>query len=60
VNTVYAQLKIKFEMNELINKELLNSIITIIENAKEKAIRSVDHERTLLYWHIGKHIIEDE
>ncbi len=47
-------------MNELINKELLNSIITIIENAKEKAIRSVDHERTLMYWHIGKHIVEEE
>jgi predicted nuclease of restriction endonuclease-like (RecB) superfamily len=47
-------------MHELINKNLLNTVISIIENAKEKAIRSVDHERTLMYWYIGKHIVEEE
>ena len=47
-------------MLELINKNLLNTVISIIENAKEKAIRSVDHERTLMYWYIGKHIVEEE
>ena len=47
-------------MHELINKQLLNAVISIIETAKEKAIRSVDHERTLMYWCIGKHIVEEE
>ena len=29
-------------------------------DAKEKAIRSVDHERVLMYWRIGKVILEEE
>lgn len=35
-------------------------IKAIITNAKEKAIRAVDHERVLMYWHIGKKIFEEE
>lgn len=44
----------------LTNQTLLSDIRTIISNAKEKAIRSVDHERTLMYWHIGRRIFEEE
>jgi predicted nuclease of restriction endonuclease-like (RecB) superfamily len=28
--------------------------------AKENAVRAVDHQRTLMYWHIGKRIFEQE
>jgi uncharacterized protein YdhG (YjbR/CyaY superfamily) len=59
---VYAQFKIKFEMNELINKELLNSIMTFIENAKEKSIRSVDYsafkkKKVVVYYAANKNHI---
>ncbi len=27
---------------------------------KEKAVRVVDHERTMMYWHLGKRILEEE
>ncbi|MFM2368636.1 MAG: hypothetical protein RL619_936 [Bacteroidota bacterium] len=47
-------------MSEILNKNLLGSIVTLIEEAKEKAIRSVDFQRVLLYWHIGKYIFEEE
>jgi predicted nuclease of restriction endonuclease-like (RecB) superfamily len=47
-------------MSEILNKNLMGSIVTLIEEAKEKAIRSVDFQRVLLYWHIGKYIFEEE
>ncbi len=28
--------------------------------SKDNAIRAVDHQRTLMYWHIGKRIFEEE
>lgn len=39
---------------------LVNDIKTIITRSKENAIRAIDHERTLMYWHIGKRIFEEE
>lgn len=39
---------------------LLTEIKAIITHAKEKAIRAVDHERVLMYWHIGRKIFEEE
>ena len=39
---------------------LLTEIKAIITHAKEKAVRAVDHERVLMYWHIGKKIFEEE
>ncbi|MBC7408408.1 MAG: DUF1016 domain-containing protein [Arcicella sp.] len=45
---------------ELINTTLLSQIKAVIKDAQEKAVRAVDHERTLMYWHIGKYIFEEE
>jgi DUF1016 N-terminal domain len=43
-----------------IKKELIKQIHSIIAAAQEKAIRSVDTERVLMYWQIGKVILEEE
>jgi hypothetical protein len=43
-----------------IRKELISEIQFIIASAKEKAIRSVDTERVLMYWQIGKIIFEED
>jgi hypothetical protein len=37
-------------MLEIDNKELLNRIIDLLEEAREKAIRSVDFHRVQLNW----------
>lgn len=42
------------------NKTLITEIKTIISDAKDKAIRSVDSERVQMYWRIGKRIFEEE
>lgn len=47
-------------MAEISNQKLLQNITTLIYEAKETAIRSVDFQRVLLYWHIGQHIFEEE
>ncbi len=44
----------------LINQSVVNDIKTIISQSKDKAIRAIDHQRTLMYWHIGKRIFEEE
>lgn len=44
----------------LINQAIIPDIKAIIANAQDKAIRAVDTERTLMYWHIGKRIFEEE
>lgn len=44
----------------LLNQSIIADIKTIIAQSKDKAIRAVDHERTLMYWHIGKRIFEEE
>ncbi|MBX2953564.1 MAG: DUF1016 family protein [Leadbetterella sp.] len=44
----------------LINSSIITDIKSIIAHSKEKAIRAVDHQRTLMYWHIGKRIFEEE
>ena len=43
-----------------ISNNILNQIHTIIANAQARAIRSVDTERVLMYWQIGKVIFEEE
>ena len=43
-----------------LKKDLIAQIQTIIANAQVKAIRSVDTERMLMYWQIGKKIFEEE
>jgi len=44
----------------LINQNIIAELKAIIALSKDKAIRAVDHERTLMYWNIGKRIFEEE
>lgn len=44
----------------IVSQSVITDIKAIILNAKEKAIRSVDHERTMMYWQIGQRIFEEE
>lgn len=44
----------------LINQSVIADIQAIILQAKDKAIRQVYHERTLMYWQIGQRIFEEE
>ena len=44
----------------MLQPNLLSDVKTLIAAAKENAIRSVDHYRTLLYWHIGERIFNEE
>ena len=43
-----------------LKQELIQQIQSIIATAKERAIRSVDTERVLMYWQIGQVIQEEE
>jgi len=43
-----------------IYQSIITDIKEIILNARHKAIRMVDHERTTMYWHIGRRIFEEE
>ena len=43
-----------------INKNIVSQIQSIIANAQEQAIRSVDTQPVLMYWQIGKVIFEEE
>lgn len=43
-----------------IHPSIITDIKSIIAQSKEKVIRAVDHQRTLMYWHIGKRIFEEE
>ena len=42
-----------------IKKELIQQIWGIISQSRERAIRSVDHERVVMHWQIGKRIKDD-
>ena len=44
----------------LVNKSIISDIKNIIAHSEDNAIRAVDHQRTLMYWHIGKRIFEEE
>ena len=44
----------------LISESIIADIKSIITQSKDNAIRAVDHQRTLMYWHIGKRIFEEE
>lgn len=43
-----------------LKKELIHEIHAIISTARDRAIRSVDTERVLMYWQIGKVIFKEE
>jgi predicted nuclease of restriction endonuclease-like (RecB) superfamily len=44
----------------LANPSVITDIKIIISTAKDKAIKIVDQERTLMYWHIGERIFQEE
>ncbi|MAT54435.1 MAG: hypothetical protein CMN32_08110 [Saprospirales bacterium] len=41
-------------------KTLLNDIREIILQARQRAVRSVNHELTVAYWNIGRRLVEEE
>jgi len=43
-----------------LNESIITDIQSIINRARESAIRAVDHERVVMYWQIGKRIFEEE
>ncbi len=43
-----------------LSKNLVIEIKSLIETAKQSAIRSVEHYRTVMYWHIGERIFNEE
>lgn len=43
-----------------LSQNLIHEIKSLIAQAKEGAIRSVDHHRTIMYWHIGERIFNEE
>jgi len=43
-----------------LSQNLIHEIKTLIAKAREGAIRSVDYQRTLMYWHIGERIFNEE
>ena len=45
---------------DIINQNIIQDLNSIIANSQDRAIRSVDFERILMYWKIGKRIFEEE
>ncbi len=43
-----------------LSQNIILEIKSLIAQAKEGAIRSVDHHRTVMYWHIGERIFNEE
>lgn len=43
-----------------LSKNIISQIQSIIQNAQERAVRSVNFERVLMYWQIGQVIFEEE
>ncbi|URL06956.1 PDDEXK nuclease domain-containing protein [Avibacterium sp. 21-595] len=44
----------------LSNTTIITDIKQIITQSRENAVRAVDFQRVLMYWHIGKRIFEEE
>lgn len=43
-----------------INPSLIEEIRSIIHSSRLQAAKAVDHQRVLMYWHLGKRIFEEE
>ena len=43
-----------------LSQNIIHEIKSLIAKAKEGAIRAIDHHRTVLYWHIGERIFNEE
>ena len=44
----------------MLSKNLLVDVKSLINDASQNAIRSVDYHRTVMYWHIGERIFNEE
>jgi len=44
----------------LVNQSIISDLKAIIAQSDDGAARAVDHQRTLMYWHIGKWIFGEE
>lgn len=44
----------------MLENNFIHEIKTLIAGAKANAVRAVDYQRTLLYWHIGERIFNEE
>jgi hypothetical protein len=44
----------------ILNPSVITDIKSIINSARDRAIRAVDTERVLMYWHIGQRIFLEE
>jgi predicted nuclease of restriction endonuclease-like (RecB) superfamily len=53
-------MKKNFLLNNTGDQSVIADIKAIIVQSKGKALRAVDHQRTLMYWDIGKRIFEEE
>lgn len=42
------------------NPNIVAEIKQIIANARESAVRAVDYQRVVMYWHVGQRIFEEE
>lgn len=47
-------------MEHQLSKPIISAIKQLIKNAQNNAVRAINHERVLLYWNIGKHIVVEE
>jgi hypothetical protein len=47
-------------MSEITTQQLFADIRLLIDQAQARAVRSVNFERVLLYWNVGKHIVVEE
>ncbi len=47
-------------MSKLVSKNIINEIKLLIQQAQQNAVKAVNQERVLLYWNIGKYIVEEE
>lgn len=60
MNAVSAQLHELIMSNiDLQKKDLIQSIVSLIDGTRERVAFTVNSELTLLYWYIGKQINED-
>ena len=48
------------EKKDLNNQNFIDDVKSIIDSARQKAVRSVDFCRVRMYWDIGKRIFEEE
>jgi len=45
---------------KLSNQNIISEVKLLIAQAQQKAVKAINHERTILYWNIGKRIFEEE